>query len=145
MRTFRCIYVNCFNRLRSAQNCKICTFLDNLPTITQVGNMKVGNMETRQMTPIFSSTFSALTVTFFIWKQSKFILMWSPLWSLLVCKILQFWAKASNSDIILFYKVDTPRLLKIHIMFCLSSGAKKGISSWTSRTLCSFLWTVLNS
>ena len=31
MRTFRCIYVNCFHRIRFlAQNCKICTFLDNL-------------------------------------------------------------------------------------------------------------------
>ena len=61
MRPFRCIYVNCFNNLdfllRSAENCKKCTFLDNLQTITQVGNM-----ETRQMTPIFSSIFSALTV-----------------------------------------------------------------------------------
>ena len=61
MRTFRCIYVNCFNNLdfllRSAENCKKCTFLDNLQTITQVGNM-----ETRPMTPLFSSTFSALTV-----------------------------------------------------------------------------------
>ena len=53
--------------LRSAQNCKICTFLDNLQTITQVGNM-----ETRQMTPIFSSTFSALAVTFiFLFENSQ--------------------------------------------------------------------------
>ena len=53
MRTFRCIYVNCFNRLRSAQNCKkIYTFLDNLQTMTQTGNM-----ETRQMTPIFHLLF----------------------------------------------------------------------------------------
>ena len=43
--------------LRSAQNCKKCSFLDNLRTITQEGNM-----ETRQMTPFFSSTFSDLTV-----------------------------------------------------------------------------------
>ena len=43
--------------LRSAQNCKKCTFLNNLRTITQEGNM-----ETRQMTPFFSSTFSDLTV-----------------------------------------------------------------------------------
>ena len=43
--------------LRSAQNCKKCTFLDNLWTITQEGNM-----ETYQMTPFHSFTFSALTV-----------------------------------------------------------------------------------
>ena len=60
MRTFRCI------KLRSAQNCKNYTFLDNLQTITLKGNM-----ETRQMTPFFPSNFSALTVCniqFFIWK-----------------------------------------------------------------------------
>ena len=69
MRTFRCIYVNCFNRLRFlaevTTNCKKCTFLDILRTITQEGNM-----ETRQMTPFFSSTFSVLTVcniNFCIW------------------------------------------------------------------------------
>ena len=43
--------------LRSAQNCKKYPFLDNLRAIAQEGNM-----ETRQMTPFFSSTFSALTV-----------------------------------------------------------------------------------
>ena len=36
--------------LRSAQNYKKCTFLDNLRTIT-----KEGNMETRQMTPFENS------------------------------------------------------------------------------------------
>ena len=52
--------------------------------------------------------------------------MWFPLWFILVYKIPQFWAKATDSDSIkLFYKVDTPRLLKIHTMFCPSSGAKK--------------------
>ena len=43
--------------LRSAQNCKKCTFLDNLRTITQEKNIN-----TRQMTPFFSSTFSDLKV-----------------------------------------------------------------------------------
>ena len=45
--------------LLSAQNCKKCTFLDNLRTIAQERNM-----ETRQMTPLVSSTSSALFVTF---------------------------------------------------------------------------------
>ena len=47
MRTFRCIYVNCFNTLRflAAVSTKLkkWTSLDNLRTITQEGNM-----ETRQ-------------------------------------------------------------------------------------------------
>ena len=70
MITFRCIYVNCLTDLvfllRSAQNCKQFTFLGNLSTITQEGNMG-----TRRMTPFFSSTFSTLTVCnihFCIWK-----------------------------------------------------------------------------
>ena len=81
---------------RSTQNCKRCTFLENLRTITQEGSMK-----TRQMTHFFLSTFSALTVCnihFYIWKWSKFIFLWSHLWPILVCKIHQFWAKATNLD-----------------------------------------------
>ena len=90
----RTIYVNYFNRLRflaevSAKFQK-CTFLDNLRT-------QEGNMETRQITPIFSSTFSDLTVCnihFWIWEYSKLIFIWSPLRSLLVCKIPQFLTKS---------------------------------------------------
>ena len=52
MRTFRCIYRNFFSfLLKSAQNFKKCTFLDNLRTLTQEENM-----ETRQKVPFFSST-----------------------------------------------------------------------------------------
>ena len=82
--------------LRSAQNCKKCTFLDKLQTITQEGNM-----ETRQVIPFFSSTFSALTVcnTFLYLKIVKIHFhVVPPLWSILVCKIPQFWAKATDSD-----------------------------------------------
>ena len=54
------MYVNCFDTdlvflLRSAQNFKTCTFLDNLRTIAQEGNM-----ETRQMTPFFIYFFCAV-------------------------------------------------------------------------------------
>ena len=69
MRTFRCVHVNYFNRLRFLAeviiNFKKYTFLGNLRTIT-LGE----NVETRQMAPFFSSTFSALTVCnihFCIW------------------------------------------------------------------------------
>ena len=76
--------------LRSAKICKISTVLDNLRTITQ--EIK---KETTQITPFFfSSTFSALTVRdihFWILKLPKFIFMRSPLWSILVCKIPEFW------------------------------------------------------
>ena len=129
MRTFRCIYVNYFNSLdfllSSAQNCKKCTFLDDLQTITQVGNM-----ETRQMTPIFSSIFSTLTVCnihLFYWKIINIYLdVVSPLVysglknTSILGECYQFWQCT-----MFFQKVDTPRLLKIHTMFCSSSGAKK--------------------
>ena len=79
-RTFRCIYVNCFNRLRfldegSAQNCRKWTFFGHFKDYNS------GSMETRQMAPFFSSTFSTLTVCnihFYIWKWSKFIFLMSP-------------------------------------------------------------------
>ena len=70
MRTLTCIYVNCLTDLsfllKTSQNYKRFTFLDNLRTITYEGIV-----ETRRMTPFFSSTFSALTVCniqFCIWK-----------------------------------------------------------------------------
>ena len=69
-RPFRCMYINCFNRLilllQSAQICKKMHFFDNFRTITLEGNMK-----TRQMTPFFSSAFPTLAVCnihFWIWK-----------------------------------------------------------------------------
>ena len=43
--------------LRSAQNCMKYAVLEHLRAITQEGNM-----ESRQMTPFFSSNFSTLTV-----------------------------------------------------------------------------------
>ena len=52
--------------------------------------------------------------------------MWSPCWSFLVSKIPQFLAESYQLRqlITLFQKVDTLRLLKIYIMFCLPTGAK---------------------
>ena len=48
------------------------------------------------------------------------------MWSILVCKIPQFLAKSYRFGqlIILFQKVDTLRLLKIHNIFSLPAGAK---------------------
>ena len=77
--------------LRSARNYKKFNFSENLRTIT-----KERNIETIQMTPFFSSTFSALAVCniyFWNWKYSKFIFMWSPFWSILVCKMPQFFGQ----------------------------------------------------
>ena len=94
MRPFRCIYVNCFNRLRfllRSARCKKCTFLENLQTTTQEGNM-----ETRQRTSFFSSAFSNLTVTsIFLFEngQNPFC-CGPPLWFILVFKIPHFLAKS---------------------------------------------------
>ena len=75
--------------LRSAQICKKCPIFGNLRTITQEEKK-----ETRQMTPFLSSTFWVLTlydIYFYIWKMSKFVIIGFPLWSILVCKIPEFW------------------------------------------------------
>ena len=62
-RPFRCIYVNCLNRLRFlaevSTKLQKMHFLENLRTITQDGSM-----ETREMTPFFWSTYSILFVIF---------------------------------------------------------------------------------
>ena len=94
IRTFRCIYVNCFNRFRFfaavSTNFKKCTFLDNLQTISHEGNM-----ETKLTTPFFSSTFSALFVTFTFLFENKQNSLWcgppfGPFWSV---KYLNFGQK----------------------------------------------------
>ena len=91
-RPLTCIHVSFFNRLkfllRSAKNCKKCTF-QTIKYQKQNGNMKI----------IFHVLFFTLTVCnihFYIWKSSKFIFMWSSLWSILVCKIPYFWALTTN-------------------------------------------------
>ena len=127
--TFQVCMCKFFNGLdflvRSAQNIKKCTFLDNLRTITHEGNM-----ETRlDKCPIFFIYFSSLTVfniQFRIWKYSKFIFMWSSPWSILVCKIPQFRAESYRLRqlITIFQKLDTLRLQKIYIMFCQPARAK---------------------
>ena len=98
--TYRCIYVNWFSRLRFLAEVstklkkKKKHFLDNLRTISQEGNM-----ENRQLTSFFFHLiFQLCKIHFWIWKLSKFIFMWSPLWSILVSKIPQFGSKATDSD-----------------------------------------------
>ena len=87
--------------LRSVQICKKCTIFGNLKTTTQEGKK-----ETRQMTPFSPSTFWALTICdihFCTWKMSKFVFMGSPLWSILVCKIPEFWGwKLWNQNLVPF-------------------------------------------
>ena len=62
MRTFRCVYVNYFNRLRFFA--EINTKLQKMHFFRQFKDhvSQEWNMETLQMIPFFSSTFSALTV-----------------------------------------------------------------------------------
>ena len=58
-------------------------------------------METRQMIPSFLSTFSPLTVCniyFLHLEMMKIYFHVIHLWSILVYKIPQFWAKAANPD-----------------------------------------------
>ena len=134
IKTFRSIYVNCFNTLRFlaevSTKLQKMHFLDNLRTITQEGST-----ETRQMTP-FLSTFSDLTVCnihYYIWKWSKFIFLWSSLWSLLICKIPQFWAKATDSDS--HSEVDNLRFLKSILCVVPQGQPKKYISLLTNTSV----------
>ena len=93
--------------LRSAQNCKQSIFLANLSSITPKRNM-----ETTQLTSFFKSTFPALIASF------NFVFVGTPLLSIAVCKIPQFWAKATNSDNPSYFsRKETMRLLKNHIIF----------------------------
>ena len=83
-----------------------------------------GDTETRQMTPYFSSTFSALTVCNI---HFCICLDHSGLQNTAILgKSYRF-----GQSFILFQKIDTLRLLKIHIIFCPPSVAKKSISSRT--------------
>ena len=68
-------------------------------------------------------TLTFCNIHFWIWKYSKFIFMWPPVWSILVCKIPQFLVKSYQFGqlLILFYKFDILRLLKIYIFFVLPS------------------------
>ena len=86
--------------------------------------------------PIFSFTFSDLTVTFvseFENTQSSFSCgaPFGPFWSV---KYLSFWPKATNSDSSSHFSRHL-RLLKIYIMFCPPTGAKYPFflssNSWT--------------
>ena len=86
-------------------------------------------MKSTPMTPFFHLLFSALpacNIHFWIWKYLKNSFSNSLFRSILVCKIPQLFAKSYwfGQIIILLQKVDTLRLLKICIMFCLPTGAK---------------------
>ena len=78
--------------LRSAQNCKKCTFSDNFRTVTQEGNM-----ETRQITPFSYLRFPNLEISEFGNTQNSLSCspFFGPFWSV---EYLNFWPKATDSD-----------------------------------------------
>ena len=100
MRTFRCIYENCFQRLRFLA--EVSTKLHEMhPFRIFKDHNSVRKHGSSTNDPIFSPTFATPTVCnihICIWKKSKFNFIWSPLWPILVCKIPQFWVKATASD-----------------------------------------------
>ena len=88
-KTFRCIYVNCFDIFgflaEVNTNLQKMHFLDNSRTIT-----REWNIETREMTPFFPLLFLFCLTVKFISKfenSQKFTFMKSQLWLILVCKI----------------------------------------------------------
>ena len=82
MRTFRYIYLNCFNKLmflaEVSTKLQKMHFFGNLRTITQKGNI-----ETWQMKPFFLSTFSGLFIFEFENSQNSFLCgpSFGPFWS----------------------------------------------------------------
>ena len=108
------------------------SFLDNLKTITQEGNM-----ETRQITPFSSSTFYAVTVWnihFYTWKQSKFIFIWAPLGPSWSAKYLNIRQKLPIQSIHhTFLESRHPEVSKnpCHVLSPKWSQTK-GISPWTN-------------
>ena len=119
--------------LSSTQNCKKYTFLDNLRTITQEENM-----ETRQITPFFSSTFSALTVTFiFVFENSQNSFSCCPpfgrCWSV---KYLNFGPKAIWTADHTFLESRHPEATKNPYYFLSTHRSQipifLGSSSWTT-------------
>ena len=109
------------------KNGKICIFL--FFYFWQFKDHNSGRKHGNYTDSVFSSSFSTLTVCiihFWIWKFSKFIFMCFPLWSIQACNMPEFFAKnyRIGQFIILFYKVDTLRLLKIFIISCQVAGAK---------------------
>ena len=129
MRTFRCIYTTCFNRLRFlAENN---TKLQKMKFFRQFKDHNLARKHGSQTNgPVFSSSFSAPFVTFiFVFENNQNLFSCAPpLCSILVCKIFnkcyQF-----GQPIILFQKVNNLRLMKIRIIFCPPRGAKKKLSA----------------
>ena len=98
-------------------------FLNNLGTITQEGNM-----EAREMTPSFSSPFSALTVCnshFCISKYSKFIFMWS----ILFCRTPQFRQKLPIWTVYYsFLETKHPEVTENSYYVLFPEGSQKNVS-----------------
>ena len=84
--------MNCYNRLRFltevSTNLQKMHFFGNLRIISQKGKKESG-----QMTQFFHLLFelTVFHIHFCIWKISIFFFIGSFLWSILVCKILEFW------------------------------------------------------
>ena len=130
MKNFRCIYVNCFNRLRF--HAETTTKLSKMDFFGQLKDHNSGKKNGNQANgPIFFIYFfcSKCSLHSFLYLKIAKIyfdvilpLVHSGLQNtLFLCKSYQF-----GQPIILFQKEDTLNLLKIHILFCPLRGAKNG-------------------
>ena len=138
MRCFRCIYVNCFNILIFFCWCQ--HKIEKMHFFWQFQDHNSGR-ELENYTNdciFFHFLFLLYLLVTFISEFENTLNSFSNslLQSILVCKIPQFFSKSYwfGQLIILFQKVDTLRLLKIYIMFCLPAEQIPiflGSSSWT--------------
>ena len=135
IKTFRSIYVNCFNTLRllaevSTELQKM-HFLDKLRTITQEGSTEI-----RQMTPFFIYFFSSIFI--FIYENGQKSFSCDPpfglFWSVKCLNFEQNLPIRTAHHI--FLESRQPEVTKIHIMFCHPGGAKKKLSAYGLIPVC---------
>ena len=114
---------SCIMVLKLSTKCIFCNFVltspRNLSRLKQFTYMHLKSLVTNFQKLMF--------FYFFLFENSQKVFWcgppFGPFWSV---KYLNFGQKLMiRTTPCFFYKVDTPRLLKIHIMFCPSSGAKK--------------------
>ena len=139
-RTFICIYVNCFSRLRFLA--EVSTKLRKMNFFRQFRGHNSGRKLDKWA--YFSFPFSALTVCsihFCIWKWSKFIFMWSPFGLFWFLKYLNFREKlpifrAHHT----YVKSIHPGVTKNSYYVLSPKGSQKNLSPWTIKYLIRLRW-----
>ena len=86
-------YINCFNRSRFLA--EVSTNLQKMYYFCQFKGHNSGKKKLDKWPHFFIYFLSSNCSWYYIciWKMSKFVITWSPLWSILICKIPKFLRK----------------------------------------------------